>query len=132
MKKLLPYIFFAAVLALCLAAVGTPPERGVRAGAGVVLRSVPDSAQEPDEGQAKQYFTAAEAVPGSAAGRIQTSRVPASVFKSAGGDAFSKLKMLFSRRTHSRFQIVATTYSSYYSRKEKDGYYIYALRKLLI
>jgi hypothetical protein len=59
------------------------------------------------------------------------SRVPVFSLKTVN-NPYSTLKSCFSNLTHQQIHIIRSVFFLHYSKKEKDGYYIYALRKLLI
>ncbi|MDR1524388.1 MAG: hypothetical protein LBS79_03885 [Tannerella sp.] len=62
---------------------------------------------------------------------ISNSRVPVSFIKTVN-NPYDTQKSCFSNLTDRQIHITKSTFFLHYSKKEKDGYYIYALRKLLI
>ncbi|MDR1116108.1 MAG: hypothetical protein LBL33_08205 [Tannerella sp.] len=62
---------------------------------------------------------------------ISNSRVPVSLIKTVNNPYYT-LKSCVSSLIHQQIHIIELAFFSYYAKKEKDGYYIYALRKLLI
>jgi hypothetical protein len=62
---------------------------------------------------------------------VPNSRVPVSFLKTVN-HPYSTLKSCLSNLTHQQIHIIRSAFFLHYSKKEKDGYYIYALRKLLI
>ncbi|MDR0395547.1 MAG: hypothetical protein LBH77_10360 [Tannerella sp.] len=58
-------------------------------------------------------------------------RLPVIIAK-AGNNPYRMLKFCFSKRTDQQLNTTQTNYTVLYAQKEKEGYYIYALRKLLI
>lgn len=78
------------------------------------------------------FFTAVEAVFSNLSNRIQSARIPTSFFKTSNHNSFHRLNLFFSRITQGKLLAAESAFATYYSRKTKDGYYIYALCKLLI
>lgn len=58
-------------------------------------------------------------------------RLPVTAVKT-GNNLYLLLNYCFSQLTCQQFYTTKSTYDSHYSKKGSDGYYIYALRKLLI
>jgi hypothetical protein len=62
---------------------------------------------------------------------ISNPRVPVLFIKTVN-NPYDTLKSCFSKLTDQQIHIIKSAFFSHYSKKEKDGYYIYTLRKLLI
>jgi hypothetical protein len=58
-------------------------------------------------------------------------RLPVIITK-AGNNPYRMLKSCFSQRTGQQLNNARANYTLLYAQKENEGYYIYALRKLLI
>lgn len=88
-----------------------------------------DTDSLPEDG----YFFMMPDTPFTPAGlnNISNSRVPVSFIKTVNNPYYT-LKSCFSSLTHQQAHIIKSTFFSHYAKKEKDGYYIYTLRKLLI
>jgi hypothetical protein len=62
---------------------------------------------------------------------LPNSRVPVFFLKTVN-NPYSTLKSCLSNLTRQQIYIIRSAFFLHYSKKERDGYYIYALRKLLI
>jgi hypothetical protein len=81
----------------------------------------------------KTYFLTIPDTPSVPAGLnlLSNSRLPV-IIAQAENNPYSMLKSCFSKRTIQQLNTTKAIYISLYSQKEKEGYYIYALRKLRI
>ena len=129
MKRLFSYGLLVAALVLSFAMTGShiwKKDLTIRNNQFVYLSH--DASQS-----GKDCFLTVPDTPSVPAGLniYSNSRLPVIIAK-AENNPYSMLKSCFSKRTNQQLNTIKAIYTTLYSQKEKEGYYIYALRKLLI
>lgn len=130
MKRILPYSLFIVPLMLLMAFVGIHTHEettAVRSGQTSHFNN-----SNPDSLPADSCFVVAEGTFSRLLSRNLSARSFIAVVKTANFHSYHKSNLIFTRLTHQRLYSVNFLFITHYSRKAKDGYYIYVLRKLLI
>ncbi|MDR1380230.1 MAG: hypothetical protein LBJ47_01995 [Tannerella sp.] len=130
MKRFLSFSSLTAALILHVAIVNTHiPEKNIGGGMQSPFVCTDDTESVPNGGHF--YITSDAPFIPAGLNSIPGSRVPFSFFKTVN-NPYNTLKSCLLNLIHRKIHIIRTAFFLHYSKKEKDGYYIYALRKLLI
>jgi hypothetical protein len=125
MKQFFSYGLLTAALLLHVAVINTHvPVRDAS-----VFSHAGDTGHDPEEGHS-YIMPEAPFIP-AGLNSISNPRIPVFFFKTVN-NPYNTLQSCFLNLTIRQIHITRSAYFSHYSKKEKDGYYLYALRKLLI
>ncbi|MCL1821208.1 MAG: hypothetical protein FWG22_00125 [Prolixibacteraceae bacterium] len=130
MKRFFSYSSLIVVLITGLAFINVHlPENGIAASGAKT--EIIDEVSFPSEDIPFYAVYRALMAQGGLSNRISCPRLPVTMLNTDSGSSFM-LKSYFSSIKRRQLSSVRTIYISFRSQKEKDGYYLYALRKLLI
>lgn len=130
MKRVFPYSLLTVLLMLCIVSIGINADTGKE----TVVLNEQDSyfSNSNSDSLPVDYYTASEGTFSNVLNRVLPARVLTTATKTVSCGPFYRLNQLFSCLTHQRLCSINSLFTTHYSLKAKNGYYIYALRKLLI
>lgn len=126
MKRILSYSLFITMLILSVAAMGANVWEE-----NVISCTQADNDTVPLENNKLSFTTISTPIIPTGLTNGSNSRLPIAIAKAEYNRHYMR-NSCFSQLTHQQLSITEFIYISLFAKKQGDGYYIYALRKLLI